>query len=514
MGGKTWESNLLPGFPQGGQSTSPLWGLAQCVDPVLAAAPPNATDPAHIYYGGMGMTKGLTTRVFVATFDDRDDPNGDLIYRNMVVVDSGNYSFQGQVLDKPAITVDPPSPGYPQGIVHFTYVVFNGTSDTDFRTKVLYVRSTDGGVTFSKPVKLNGTFNKNNGTAMARTPDRTVVGGATIPGKVFVFWRTFLEENGIQVVSIDRAGNVSKPVTVAGGPNFYAYDHPSSAVTFRSSAFPTAVADKDGQLYVAWQELVDLNGAPAPLQQSVGPRIVLSKSADGQIWTPQRKAVEGYPPFAHQFQPDLSAGGGVVSLLFWDARRDGGPLVGGYFAGLDRRMEMRVAQAVNGGPFNTSVEVSKYPTYADGQLTGQTMPRPGYTKNNWTQCKSNNSLRPWICESVNLPNLPSTSGGTIAFFGDYVGIVSAVEFKRDNGVWRLALQPWDLDARTFYAVFPDTRLAAFPGSPISPNVNGTWTGYAPGDNCTNPGSRNTKPFFATISPGVVARWSGELSNTR
>jgi hypothetical protein len=519
-GGKTWKSNLLPGFPQDTSpdgASSPIKGLIQCVDPVVAAAPPNATDRAQIYYGGMGMTKEVLNKVFVATFEDLDDGSGTLKYLRTVQIDVGNYSFQGQVLDKPAITVDPPSPSFLQGIVHFSYVVFDGKSASDFRTKVLYARSTDGGRTFSRPVKLNGTFNKNNGTAFARTPDRTVAGGATIPGKVFVFWRTYLEENGIQVVSIDRAGNVSKPVTVAGGPSFHAFDHPSSAVTFRSSAFPTAVADVNGRLFAAWQEYVNADGSPATTIPGAGPRIVVTSSLDGLIWD-QRKAADMGFGNAFQFQPDLSAGGGVISLLFFDSRYDGRGLdLNGLMSGIDRRMEVRVAQATMkldgtyGNPLFTtpSQEVSKYATYGSGQVTGQVMPRPGYTDATWTACKAGNLSRPWICDAVNLPNLKNTSDGAVAFIGDYIGLVSAVEFKRENGIWRLALQPGDYDARTFYAVWADNRLASFPGSPFNPDIyTGNWAAYVPGSNCVNPGSRNTKPFFATISPGVVARWSG------
>ncbi len=510
-GGKTWKSDLLPGFPQdisplGG--ISPIHDLIQCADPVLAAAPPNDVDPAQFYFGGLGMTKGVLTKVFVATFQDPDDGSGKLKYVRTVQIDVGNYSFQGQVLDKPSIAVDLPSPGFRQGIIHFSYVVFNGTSDTDFRTKVLYARSTDGGQTFSKPIKLNGTFNRNNGTAIART----------VSGTTYVFWRTFLEENGIQVVSIDRMGNLSKPITVAGGPAFYAYDqltHGDPSPAFRSTAFPTAVADVNGRLFVAWQEYVDVNGFPG-VRPGVGPRIVLASSTDGgQNWGP-RTAVEVGPPGAFQLQPDLSAGGGVVSLLFYDARNDGRGLdAGGVMSGIDRRMEVRVAQAVMtqsgsyGTPlFSPSVEVSKYSTYSDGANTGQVAPRPGFASTTWGGCKANSSHPSWICDSVNLPNLKNTSNGSVPFIGDYIGLVSAVEFKRDSGSWRTALSPTDYEARTFYGVWADNRLVAFPNSPLSPSIDGSWTAYAPGSICANPGSRNTKPYFAVISPGVVARWSG------
>jgi len=154
-GGKTWKSNLVPGFPQDSSSqgaSSPLraLGLQECSDPALAAAPPNGTDPAQIYFGALGLTQGGLTAAFVVTFQDPDDGSGHFNYIRTVVTDSGNPSFNGQVMDKPSITYDPPSSGFPQGIVHFAWVDFTGTAkNTKFQSKVMYSRSTDGGRTFS-----------------------------------------------------------------------------------------------------------------------------------------------------------------------------------------------------------------------------------------------------------------------------------------------------------------------------------------------------------------------------
>jgi hypothetical protein len=224
-GGKTWRSNLVPGFPQDTSSqgtSSPLHtlGLQQCSDPALAAAPPNATDPAQFYYGALGLTDGSLTAAFVVTFRDADDGSGRLQYVRTVVTDSGNPSFNGQVMDKPAIAYDPPSAGFPQGVVHFTWVNFTGTAkSTKFQSKVMYSRSTDGGRTFWNPVKLNGNFGQNQATAITKLAD----------GTMFVVWRTFNTENGFQVVRISRSGNIGNPVTIAGGANLYPYDQAYTA---------------------------------------------------------------------------------------------------------------------------------------------------------------------------------------------------------------------------------------------------------------------------------------------
>jgi hypothetical protein len=531
-GGKTWKSNLVPGFPQdsSGQGTSsPLraLGLQQCSDPTLAAAPPNGTDSAQIYFGALGLTQGGLTAAFVVTFQDPDDGSGHFNYIRAVVTDAGNPSFNGQVMDKPSISYDPPSPGFPQGIVHFAWVDFTGTAkNTKFQSKVMYSRSTDGGRTFSGPVKLNGTFGQNQGTAMARLAN----------GTICVVWRTFNAENGFQIVKIDRAGNVSSPATIAGGTNLFPYDQPTlpdagspNYAAFRSNAFPTITVDRNGRLLVAWQEYVDSSGLPASPGTGAAPlaipKIVLTSSIDGITWSQRRVAVN--LPNVVQVEPVLKAGGGLLSLFYFDSTNNDkhsqvlnfvpefqqwiytGSGVGGD-AGIDRRMEVWIAQAsltpdgsaytnqdVDGTPIlSAPVQVSQYLTSTGvdskgnplaGVIPGQIMPRtPGFPD-----------------LAINLPNVKTTSDGSVPFIGDYIGMAPAVEFLPSNGAWRLALEPGDSAARTFYTVWTDTRSVQFPGF----NINGNWGPYDP-TNCVNPGTRNTKVFFSAISPGLIARWSG------
>ncbi len=521
-GGKTWTSNLVPGFPQdtsaqGASSPLRTLGLQQCSDPTLAAAPPNATDPAQIYYGALGLTSGGLTAAFVVTFRDMDDGSGHFQYVRTVVTDSGNPSFNGQVMDKPAIAYDPPSAGFAQGIVHFTWVDFTGSAkSTKFQSKVMYSRSTDGGRTFSTPVKLNNTFGQNQGTAIARTAN----------GTIYVVWRTFNSESGMQVVTISRTGSISTPTTIAGGTSFFPYDQPTlpdaaspNFAAFRANAFPTATADRNGRVIVAWQEYVNpLTGLPAsPGTGSVPlaiPKIVITSSIDGVSWDSRSEAVSTSPSNAVQVQPVLKAGGGFVSLFYYDSSNDTHPQALNFVpefqqwvytgtgvgtdSGLDRRMEVYVAQAAlksdgsaytsqdaNGTPiFGAPVQVSQYTT---ASATGQIVPRtPGYSD-----------------PAVNLPNLKTTSNGSVPFIGDYQGMTSAVEYLPSNGAWRLALEPADYQARTYYVVWTDTRNVEFPGF----NINGNWGPYNPAS-CINPGTRDTKIFFSAISPGLVARWTG------
>jgi hypothetical protein len=213
-------------------------------------------------------------------------------------------------------------------------------------------------------------------------------------------------------------------------------------------------------------------------------------------------------------QPVLKAGGGLVSLFYYDSSNDTHvPALNfvpefqqwvytgtgvGTDAGIDRRMEVWVAQAAltadgsaytsqdpNGIPiFGAPVQVSQYAT---STATGQIVPRtPGFPD-----------------PAINLPNVKTTSNGTVPFIGDYPGMAPAVEYIPSNGSWRLALEPGDYQARTYYAVWTDTRNVEFPGFTLT----GNWGPYNP-VSCINPGTRNTKIFFSSISPGLVAHWSG------
>ena len=114
-GAQSWQSTLLPGFPQD-QSAE---GLASPLKAYNAAADPTvrAGTSGLFYYSGIAFNRGTNNgAVFVARYlDANQKENGDatagkdtMKYVSTVVVDTGT---SGQFIDKPWIAVDIPARG-------------------------------------------------------------------------------------------------------------------------------------------------------------------------------------------------------------------------------------------------------------------------------------------------------------------------------------------------------------------------------------------------------------------
>jgi len=532
--GKTWKNFLVPGFPgdtSAGGKSSPLFGSDKCGDPVVAW-----DTSGHAFF--MGLAQNSTSGVnllFVARFTDPDDSKGRLEYNFTRVVDSGNPSATGQDLDKPSLLYvpDPTSSNPAAGTLFGCGTIFNGTVGGKFRNKVVCVRSSNGGDTFTSASqgKVNGNVNTNNGTAIA-----PILDGGPYNGGVYVFWRAFLDsENGYWFVKLDKNGNATTPVQVVGGasayPNFYPYDAPTLPNLARSNAFPTVATDAAGRILLAFQAYSDTTGfAMAESSSSNTPRVFLTVSTNGGgSWSVPR-AVDYGPPNAFQFMPRIAvSGGGVFQILYYDARNDnngvGRPLtpitVAGklqYFPnGRDRRFDVRVIQ----GQFSSgnlsfpspSIQVSRY---SRSSTTGQILDRPSGCDPNCGPAGS--------CPAYLMPNLPIGAGGTVPFIGDYIALAPAVPLVRNApgspSAWRFATLSGD--PQTFLAFFVSTQDVGFPlNSNLLPlplrDINGDWTQFVPvGVNPPqppkNPNSRDANVYFSLISPGLVASWSGTYRN--
>jgi len=460
--GRTWAGGLLPGYLQDTSPAgraSPLFGLTAAADPVCVA-----DTTGQVYLGGLAFDRGGASTMFVAVYEDRNDLEGGDTFRYLrtVVIDVGSFSSIGEFVDKPAIAVD--IPHTPCGNVYFAYAIFDGQDKNGvFRSKVMFSRSTDCGLTWSRPFKLNNTFNRNQGTAIGIDPR---------DGTVYVFWRTLLEENGIVMVKSTNGGvSFTDPVPISISPPFdqsTSFDQPTIKMpgtpTFRSNGFPTVALDKDGKLYVAWQERVGTNGSPLA---TGSPRIVLTTGTPGGISWTERKAVTDVPTTGPQVMPALSAGGGLLRLLYYQA--DGEVSANGFISGIDRNLKVFVAEA------NLSLPPASNPVFgAPVQVS-----TPGVQ---------------------NRGNLPMYCKGACPFMGDYIGLAPAVQFVRGSP-WRWALEPTDIAARSSHAIWTDNRDVILP-------ADGAWTNYSPPGtgvvSCVNPGSRNANIYTAEISPGLVA----------
>src|SRR5881227_1159687 len=208
--GSSWTSSLVPGYPD---DTSPYAALSQARtatagDPVIAwdahgrafFGAESSGDPA-----GTAKTFG---DVFVARYqnpdgaDAADTTKDGLEYYGATVVDRGSSApnLLGVFNDKTAIEADR-SGSVCDGNVYFSWSRFNGSGANE----IYFVRSTDHGVTFSNPMRLESSLKS------LQFPDISV----THNGHVYVTFRTFTSvgpsTDAIYVVKSTDCGKTFSP---------------------------------------------------------------------------------------------------------------------------------------------------------------------------------------------------------------------------------------------------------------------------------------------------------------
>ena len=178
-GGASWVNSLVPGYrgdvtPEGRRS--PASGLV-----ISTGDPVQAWDNfGHLYYAGIGFNRQRPAygSLFVARFTWQAGPRP--IYEFTTLVHRGTPSplFRGIFDDKIQIEVDKGVDSPYSGNVYICYARFTASAANN---GVFFFRSTDGGRTFSHPMKLSESIHGSQFCDVAVT--RT--------GIVFVAWRQF-----------------------------------------------------------------------------------------------------------------------------------------------------------------------------------------------------------------------------------------------------------------------------------------------------------------------------------
>jgi hypothetical protein len=389
-GGSTWTGFMMPGasFDDSLISLeSPVYGLEAATDPVAVAGP-----CGYVYVAFMAFTRGDESKIVVARFQDLNDSESGKTwqYQGTWELESGNNALNGYFLDKTFIALDtfreqsdfetyaqhyPPEEQQCGHRLYVSYSTFNGLDKFGkFQSKLNFASSVDRGETWTKS-RIQQPYTQNQGTFIAVDPrpgEPTTTGGGT----VYVVWRHFFTPDAIVMIKTENYGKkFSKPVELTGDIPMQAFDQPTiqaidgyanspRELAFRSNGFPAAaVTAPDGTLFVAWQELVDIESLPegadpaailADPDEAYGrpdelgsPRIVMVKSPDGgdsfyDIYDNPgtRVAVDiadrdtdpdAYPPpgfgalpvpraAGPQVKPWLSFGGGELALAFTESR--------------------------------------------------------------------------------------------------------------------------------------------------------------------------------------------------
>src|SRR5215218_7832602 len=161
-GGATWRSSLVPGYPNDTSaegSQSPTKG--SCAS---AGDPTQAFDGGgRLYYGFICFNRAKPTNgsIYVARYDGDGGT-----YRFTTQVARGTPSVWGLFQDKVNITADQRN-----GNVYVAWARFSGALGNDV---ILFSRSTDGGRTFAKPMRISDGGSSEQFADLAVGPDGAV----------------------------------------------------------------------------------------------------------------------------------------------------------------------------------------------------------------------------------------------------------------------------------------------------------------------------------------------------
>ena len=239
-----------------------------------------AGDPAvafdsrgDVYYAGLGFDRTAppnTVAVNKGTFDN----NGNLTWGAPTFINQTNAP--STINDKEWIAVDshPTSPFRDRVYVTWTRFLFNPAHGFYVQSPIAVAYSSNGGQTFSAPQLIVGNVLYGQGSRPVIGPD----------GTVYVFWdastRLATLDSIWVVKSTDGGVTWSKPVAVSQLVDII----PVANTAFRVNSYPAAAAAPNGDLYVTWSSLMsDSTGGLCPARTNTGchAATLLSKSTDG-----------------------------------------------------------------------------------------------------------------------------------------------------------------------------------------------------------------------------------------
>ena len=270
-GGQTWSGvssdpqhlgTLIPGVTRlaGGQYDAGG-------DPALAF-----DSRGNVYYAGLGFDRTSapnTVTVNKGTFDN----SGQLTWSMPTFINQ--TTAPSTLNDKEWIAADwhISSPYRDRVYVSWTRFLFNPVQGYYTQSPIFFAYSSDGGQTFSEPQNISGNVLYDQGS-------RPIVG---YDGTVYVIFEgakrlSTLDATYI-VKSTDGGATFSKPVKVADVQDVI----PLENTAFRVNSFPAGASAPNGDLYVAWSTLMNDSGGLCPRRtnNNCHSTTVFSKSIDG-----------------------------------------------------------------------------------------------------------------------------------------------------------------------------------------------------------------------------------------
>jgi hypothetical protein len=315
-GGSSWQDSLVPGYPDDSSAA----GLASPAHGSCAAAgdPSQAFDAeGRLFYAFICFNRSqpINGSVYVARYTGDGGT-----YDRTVLVKRGTPSglfLTGLFQDKINLTVDQTS-GAHSGNGYVAWSQYNGFAPTN---AVLFSRSTDHGLTFSRPIRVTPV---SLGTAsfadLAVGPDGTVyLAFLTYPSPsnpATNVWLSKSTDGGasfgppahLATISIFDSSQFSGNGSSDCGDGPFAC--PTGLTFSRFTTAPAVAADATG-VHVVWN-------AELPSGQS---KVFVRNSPDGISWPTPASTLDTVP-LGHQWTPDIASDGGVINVVFYDSRAD------------------------------------------------------------------------------------------------------------------------------------------------------------------------------------------------
>lgn len=315
--------SFLPRTP----GLSSLSGLARSTDKGLTFSdigqvPPHAralgfSDPSLAVDG-----KG---NFYISTIQQVPTNRGQESYMGVARSSDGGATFSPSVLiggtgpadsafqDKELIVADNTGGKY-EGSVYMAWTEFDTGG-----SHILFVRSTDGGQTFSKPLILSDARNGVQGATPAVGPD----------GEIYVLWLSFGRAPELRIRKSLDGGETFEPEKVVA-PFTISSDSAASRNCGRralkgdirylelpSMAVDHSSAPTRGTIYVTYSSDPDGNNG-----KDVADIFVVRSTDGGETWSPPLR-VNDDTTTSDQFQPAIAvAQDGTVGLMFYDRRLD------------------------------------------------------------------------------------------------------------------------------------------------------------------------------------------------
>lgn len=276
------------------------------VGPVMGSGGFSWSNGSVVYYGNLAFANGAAVPV-VAVSRSLDDG----AHWQAPVVAS-NTDNPVDFNDKDYVWADRNAKSPFFGNVYASWTLFQGAgrfgrSNTFEPEPIVVARSTDGGRTWSSPIRLSQSAN--NGAVGGRQ-DSSIRTGPD--GTVYVFWGGAIFQHSEQLVAVSHDGGLSfsRPIPVAAVSDI---PSPLPGTSFRDGSGPSAdVNQASGAIYVTW---ANEEGSPATAL------IKFTESDDGGMTWSTPITVGGRVGAFNAFFPSVAASpDGTHVFVAWPAQ--------------------------------------------------------------------------------------------------------------------------------------------------------------------------------------------------